>query len=325
MTYKALRVEEIDGKFVSSIKDLPLADLDVNDILIRIQYAALNYKDALSCNGNKGVTKNYPHTPGIDGAGMVVRSNCEKFNVGDKVIVTSFDLGMNTNGAFSQFISVPKEWVIPLPKTLSLKEAAAIGTAGLTAAIGAHKLLTNGQKKGDSILITGPSGAVGSFCVKLFATIGFNVIALSSRAENKEFLFSIGANEVLVKSDFEMNEKKPLLSPKYDGAMDVVGGELLENILKQIKPEGNVAVCGLVASANLHTTLFPFILRGVNLLGINSAELKEDFRYFLWQKLANEWKIDLSAMTHEHTLEEVPFLVSEMLAGRSTGRRIIKL
>ncbi len=325
MTYKALRVEEIDGKFVSSIKDLPLADLDVNDILIRIQYAALNYKDALSCNGNKGVTKNYPHTPGIDGAGMVVRSNCEKFNVGDKVIVTSFDLGMNTNGAFSQFISVPKEWVIPLPKTLSLKEAAAIGTAGLTAAIGAHKLLTNGQKKGDSILVTGPSGAVGSFCVKLFATIGFNVIALSSRVENKEFLFSIGANEVLVKSDFEMNEKKPLLSPKYDGAMDVVGGELLENILKQIKPEGNVAVCGLVASANLHTTLFPFILRGVNLLGINSAELKEDFRYFLWQKLANEWKIDLSAMTHEHTLEEVPFLVSEMLAGRSTGRRIIKL
>ena len=325
MTYKALRVEEIDGTFVSSIKDLPLSKLDVNDILIRIQYAALNYKDALSCSGNKGVTKHYPHTPGVDGAGTIVRSNCEKFKVGDKVIVTSFDLGMNTDGAFSQFVSVPKEWVIPLPKTLSLKEAAAIGTAGLTAAIGAHKLLNNGQKKGNSILITGPNGAVGSFCVKLFAYLGFNVIALSSRAETKEFLLSIGANEVIVKSDFEMHDKKPLLSPKYDAAMDVVGGELLENILKQIKPEGSVAICGLVGSATLNTTVFPFILRGVNLLGINSAEITEDFRYMLWEKLANEWKIDLSAITHEHTLEEIPFLVSQMLAGKSTGRRIITL
>lgn len=325
MTYKALRVEEIDGTYVSSIKDLPLVKLDVNDILIRIQYAALNYKDALSCSGNKGVTKHYPHTPGVDGAGVVVRSNCEKFSIGDKVIVTSFDLGMNTNGAFSQFISVPKEWVIPLPQTLSLKEAVAIGTAGLTAAIGAYKLLNNGQKKGNSILITGPNGAVGSFCVKLFARIGFNVIALSSRAETKEFLLSIGANEVIVKSDFEMHDKKPLLLPKYDAAMDVVGGELLENILKQIKPEGSVAICGLVGSATLNTTVFPFILRGINLLGINSAEITKEFRYSLWEKLANEWKIDLSAITHEHTLEEIPFLVSQMLAGKSTGRRIITL
>ncbi|MDD3342623.1 MAG: YhdH/YhfP family quinone oxidoreductase [Sulfurospirillaceae bacterium] len=325
MTYKALQIEEIEGKFVSSIKNLPLEVLDVNDVLIRIHYAALNYKDALSCIGNKGVTKHYPHTPGVDGSGVVVRSNCEHINIGDEVIVTSFDLGMNTNGAFSEYISVPKEWVIPLPKTLSLKEAATIGTAGLTAAIGAHKLLNNGQKKGNSILITGPNGAVGSFCVKLFANMGFKVIALSSRAETKEFLLSIGASEVIVKSDFEMHDKKPLLSPKYDAAMDVVGGELLENILKQIKPEGSVAICGLVSSPTLNTTVFPFILRGVNLLGINSAEITEDFRYFLWEKLANEWKIDLSAITHEHSLEEIPWLVEQMLAGKSTGRAIIKL
>ncbi|MDD2383403.1 MAG: YhdH/YhfP family quinone oxidoreductase [Sulfurospirillaceae bacterium] len=325
MTYRALRVEEIDGQFISSIKELSLEALDVNDVLIRIKYAALNYKDALSCIGNKGVTKNYPHTPGIDGAGVVVRSNCEKFSVGDEVIVTSFDLGMNTDGAFSQFISVPKEWIIPLPKTLNLKEAVAIGTAGLTAAIGAYKLLANGQTKGNSILITGASGAVGSFCVKLFASIGFKVIALSSRADNREFLLSIGANEVILKSDFEMNKKKPLLSPQYDAAIDVVGGEILENILKQIKPEGSIAICGLVASPNIQTTVFPFILRGINLLGINSVEITQELRQQLWHKLANEWKIDLNAIIHEHTLDEIPCLVNTMLAGKITGRGIIKL
>jgi putative YhdH/YhfP family quinone oxidoreductase len=271
------------------------------------------------------VTRKYPHTPGIDGAGVVERSSSDKFQVGDKVIVTSFDLGMNTNGAFSEYISVPQEWVIPLPSTLNLKEAVAIGTAGLTAAIGVYKLITNGLKKGDNILVSGSTGAVGSFSVKLLSHLGFKVTALSSKADKKEFLTSIGASEVILKDDFETHAKKPLLTPTYNGAIDVVGGELLENILKQIKPEGSVAICGLVGSPTLNTTVFPFILRGINLLGIDSAEYPTHARNMLWNMLANEWKIDLSNIVHEHSLEEVVALADEMLAGKSSGRAIIKI
>ncbi|MDX1809955.1 MAG: YhdH/YhfP family quinone oxidoreductase [Sulfurospirillaceae bacterium] len=325
MTYKALVAEEIDGKFVQNIKDLHLEDLDKNDVLVRVKYSALNYKDALSSIGNKGVTKTYPHTPGVDAAGIVERSSIEKFKVGDKVIVTSFDLGMNTNGAFGEYISVPSHWVVPLPETLSLKEAATIGTAGLTAAIGVDKLLKNGQKKGDTILVTGSTGVVGSFSVKLLHHLGFKVVALSSKAEKKDFLISIGADEVILKDEFVMDAKRPLLKPLYDGAIDVVGGELLENILKQIKPSGSVAICGLVGSPALNTTVFPFILRGINLLGIDSAELASGDRFELWNKLANEWKIDLSDILHEHTLEELPRLIQAMLDGKSLGRAVIKI
>jgi len=325
MIYKALHVEEIEGKFTKEIRELPLKDLDNSDILIRIKYSALNFKDALSASGNKGITREYPHTPGIDGAGIVERSSSSKFKKGDEVIVTSFDLGMNTNGAFSEYISVPQEWVIPLPDTLTLKEAAAIGTAGLTAAIGVSKLIANGQKEGNSILVTGATGAVGSFSVKLLSSLGFKVTALSSKADKKEFLTSIGADKVVLIDEFEKHAKRPLLKAKYDGAIDVVGGELLENILKQINPQGSVAICGLVGSPQLNTTVFPFILRGINLLGINSAELEDEHRQTLWEMLAHEWKIDLSNITHEHSLEELPKLIDAMLEGKSTGRAVIKI
>jgi len=325
MTYKALHIEEINGKFVKNIKELPIKELDTNDILIRIKYSALNYKDALSSIGNRGVTREYPHTPGIDASGVVERSNTDKFKIGDEVIVTSFDLGMNTNGAFSEYISVPANWVIPLPKTLSLKEAATIGTAGLTAAIGIYKLIKNDQKEGNSILVTGSTGAVGSFAVKLLAHLGFNVTALSSKENKKDFLLSLGAHNVISKDELETHPKKPLLKENYDGAFDVVGGELLENILKQIKSEGSVAICGLVGSHKLNTTVMPFILRGVNLLGINSADFSQELRVTLWNMLANEWKIDISDLSYEHTLEELPKLIDDMLNGKSIGRKVIKI
>ena len=209
MSYKALHVEEIDGNFTKEIKELSLKELDKNDVLIRVKYSALNFKDALSASGNKGITREYPHTPGIDASGIVERSSGNKFKKGDEVIVTSFDLGMNTNGAFSQYISVPEAWVIPLPKTLTLKEAVSIGTAGLTSAIGTFKLITNGQKKGDNILVTGSTGAVGSFSVKLLSHLGFRVTALSSKVDKKEFLTSIGADEVILKDEFETHAKRP--------------------------------------------------------------------------------------------------------------------
>ncbi|MBL0687769.1 MAG: alcohol dehydrogenase catalytic domain-containing protein [Sulfurospirillum sp.] len=240
MTYKSLRVEEIDGKFTQNIKELSLKELDIEDVLVHVKYSALNYKDALSASGNRGVTRDFPHTPGIDASGIVKRSSSNKFRVGDKVIVTSFDLGMNTNGAFSQYISVPESWIIPLPKTLTLKEAICIGTAGLTSAIATFKLIANGQKTGNNMLVTGSTGAVGSFSVKLLSHLGFRVTALTSKIDKKEFLTSIGADEVILKDNFETHANRPLLKPKYDGTIDVVGGKLLENILKQMFTGKNI-------------------------------------------------------------------------------------
>ncbi len=323
MTYKALVVEEIDKKFIKSLKELPLEDLDKNDILIKVSYSALNYKDALSANGNKGVTRNYPHTPGIDAAGVVKRSNSKDFKEGDKVIVTSYDLGMNTPGSFSEYISVPKEWVIPLPKNLSQKEAIAIGTAGLTSAIGVEKLIKNSLQPIEKILVTGASGGVGSFSVKLLSHLGFEVTAFSRSKDNYEFLKTIGATEVI--SEIETDENKPLLKPKFDAVFDVVGGKIAQELLKQIKKEGSMAICGLVDSYRLDTTVFPFILRGINLLGVDSAQYPYKNRVELWQKLANEWKMDISDLIDEKSFDLLPRLLDDMLKGETRGRVIIKI
>lgn len=326
MSYKALLVQEHDdGSFSKKIVQLPLSELDTNEVLVKVHYSALNYKDALSASGNKGVSKNYPHTPGIDASGVIERSSDARFQKGDKVIVTSFDLGMNTKGAFAQYISVPSHWVIPLPETLSLEEAAAIGTAGLTAAIGMHKLITNGLEKGQKILISGSTGAVGSFAVRLAYQLGFEVTAISSKVQKKSFLHQIGAKEVITPDELDKHDKKPLLKTQFDAALDVVGGDLLANILKQINPEGSAAICGLVGSPALNTTVFPFILRGINLLGINSAELPQKLRELLWKKLADNWKIDLSQIIHEHSMDELPELIDMMLDGKSSGRAVIKI
>ncbi len=323
MTYKALVVDEIDKKFIKSVKELPLEDLDRNDILIKVSYSALNYKDALSANGNKGVTRNYPHTPGIDAVGVVKRSNSKDFKEGDEVIVTSYDLGMNTPGSFSEYISVPKEWVIPLPKNLSQKEAIAIGTAGLTSAIGVEKLIKNSLQPIEKILVTGASGGVGSFSVKLLSHLGFEVTAFSRSKDNYEFLKTIGATEVI--SEIETDENKPLLKPKFDAVFDVVGGKIAQELLKQIKKEGSMAICGLVDSYRLDTTVFPFILRGINLLGVDSAQYPYKNRVELWQKLANEWKMDISDLIDEKSFDLLPRLLDDMLKGETRGRVIIKI
>lgn len=325
MTYKALHVNETENDVTQEITQLPLNELDTGEVLVRVKYSALNFKDALSATGNKGVTRKYPHTPGIDAAGVVERSSVPDFKEGDEVIVTSYDLGMNHPGAFSQYISVPSHWIVPLPKTLSLKEAAAYGTAALTAAIGLDKLERNGLQKGQNVVITGATGAVGSFAVKLFSHAGYKVTAVSGKADKKPFLQDLGATEVISREELDLENKRPLLKPKFDAAFDVAGGPILEALLKQIKPEGSVAICGLVGSPNLQTTVFPFILNGINLLGINSAEYPASLRLPLWEKLSKEWKIDMDALMHEHSMDELVDLIHEMLAGKGVGRAVIKI
>lgn len=325
MTYKALHVTETEEGVKQQITQLPLKALDTGEVLVRVKYSALNFKDALSATGNKGVTRKYPHTPGIDAAGVVERSSVDAFKKGDEVIVTSYDLGMNHPGAFSEYISVPSSWVVPRPESLSLKEAAAYGTAALTAAIGLDKLEKNGLQKGQSVVITGATGAVGSFAVKLFSHAGYEVIAVSGKADKKGFLEELGASSVISREDLDLENKRPLLKPKYDAAFDVAGGPILEALLKQVKPEGSVAICGLVGSPSLKTTVFPFILNGINLLGINSAEYPASLRFPLWEKLSSEWKIDMSDLMHEHGMDELLPLIHDMLEGKGWGRAVIKI
>lgn len=325
MFYKALHVRKENDQVIQEIASLPLKELDTNEVLVKVHYSALNYKDALSAKGHTSVTRNYPHTPGIDASGVVERSSVEHIKVGDEVIVTSYDLGMNTKGAFSEYISVPSSWVIPKPKNLSLKKAAAFGTVALTVAIGLYKMELNNIKPKGTIALSGATGAVGSFGVKLFSHLDYEVIAISNKEDKKEYLKALGASKIIKRNELEPSNPKPLMKPRFDGAFDVAGGEILASLLKLIKPEGSVATCGLVDSMKLNTTVLPFILNGVNLLGIDSAEFPRSLREILWNKLANEWNINIDDLTHEHTLEEVPSLVEDMIAGKGWGRAVIKI
>lgn len=320
--YKALVIREVEGKFSKNVEHVPASFLPEGELLIRVAYAGLNYKDALSARGNKGVSKFYPHTPGVDAAGVVEQSSSERFRIGDEVIVTSYDLGMNTKGGFAEYISVPAAWVVLLPEGLSLRESMALGTAGFTAALALHKLEINGQtpETGD-VVISGASGGVGSMAVAILKRAGYRVIASSGKQEHYAWLGQIGAKRCINRSELSDTGDKPLIAGRWAGAIDTVGGQTLEGILKATHRNGNVATCGLVGSSSLHTTVFPFILNGVNLLGIDSAETAMPLRETIWKKLANEWKPEhIGKLHHIVSLEEIPHYLDEIFAGETVGR-----
>ena len=329
-TFKALLVTESEPKvFTRAIVQRNLSDLPDNEVLIRVKYAGLNYKDALSAAGNKGVTRKYPHTPGIDASGFVEASSSDKFKVGDKVLVTSYDLGMNTSGAFADYIRVPAAWVIQLPDAFSLKEAMVIGTAGFTAALSLYKMEQMGQTpQMGKIVVTGATGGVGSHAVAILAKAGYEVIAATGKVEvASDYLKTLGASEVVHRSEVNDDSRRPLLRPKWAGAIDTVGGTILATLLKACARRGSVAACGLVQSPKLQTTVFPFILNAVNLLGIDSAETPMALRLKVWEKLANEWKPDnLELMCNDATLEDLnEHIIDAMLAGKHTGRTVVVL
>ena len=326
--FRAYRVEEDEsGKFHRSIQERTIDDLPEGDVTIKIHYAALNYKDALSFSGNKGVTRKYPHTPGIDGAGVVSESSSSDFKEGDEVLVTSYDLGMNTDGAFAEYIRVPADWVIKLPKGLSKQESMIIGTAGLTTGIGLHKMEKMGQKpdKG-AIVISGATGGVGSMAVGILAKAGYEVIASSGKADMTDYLKGLGAHQVVDRTFIDDPSNKPLMKPQWAGAIDTVGGNTLATLIKGCKREGNVAACGLVSSPVLPTTVFPFILNGVNLIGIDSATYAKEDRLRVWEKLAEEWKIrNLESLATYCSIEGLAPYIDGMLKGESKGRVVVDI
>ena len=325
-TFKALRITEQEDKtFTREIVQRDINDLPEGELLIKVSYAALNYKDALSASGNKGVTRNYPHTPGIDAAGIVEQSSSPDFSQGQEVIVTSYDLGMNTDGGFAEYIRVPASWAVPKPANLDLMESMIIGTAGFTAALGLFKMEKIGQNPAmGSVLITGASGGVGSLAVGILSKAGYEVIASTGKTDAYDYLMQLGATECVDREFANDDSKRPLLRPKWAGAIDTVGGNTLVTALKACKREGSVASCGLVASPKLEATVFPFILNGINLIGIDSATCAMHTRKQVWEKLANEWKVDnLSSIATTCTLEELDPYIDQILKGKVKGRVIV--
>jgi len=324
--YNAMVVEEQAGEFKILTQQLSTDNLPEGEVLIRVHYSSLNYKDALSATGNKGVTKSYPHTPGIDAAGIVVNSLNEHFKSGDEVIVTGFDLGMNTAGGFGQYIRVPSAWVVKLPEGLTMKESMIIGTAGFTAGISVLRL-SELVKPGDGkILVSGATGGVGSVALSLLSKIGYRVVAITGKENESDFLKNSGASEIISRDTFLTSDTRPLLSARYAGAIDTVGGRVLENILKTLIPLGAVTTCGSVSSTQLNTTVFPFILRGNTLIGISAQNYPVSLRKVLWEKLATEWKpTNLLEIVHEIRFEEIKSNIDLILAGKLKGRTIINM
>ena len=324
--FKALIVKEENGKFIREITDRSIDDLPPGDILINVQYSSLNYKDALSAAGNKGVTRRYPHTPGIDAAGVVVDTKSSKFTEGDEVLVTGYDLGMNTSGGFAEFIRVPAEWVVKIPDRLFIKESMILGTAGLTAGLALDRMEENGLDKEGEVLVTGASGGVGSMATAILAKQGYKVVAGTGKTNQENYLKEIGAISLISRDEMIDKSRKALLSGRWSGVVDNVGGEILSTAIASTKQWGVVAACGNAASVELNTTVFPFILRGISLLGINSEKTPIELREKMWEKLANEWKPqNLRVMYEECSLEETNKKIEEILQGKIKGRVLVNV
>lgn len=324
--YKALVINEVNAAFEQTIQTLHIDNLPKGDVLVKVHYSSINYKDALSATGNKGITKKYPHTPGIDAAGEVVSSLDDKFKEGDKVIVTGYDLGMNTSGGFGQYIRVPADWVVKLPEGLSLKESMIIGTAGFTAGISVLRLSALVKPSDGKILVSGATGGVGSVALSLLSKLGYQTIAISGKETEYPFLRKLGASDILPRAEFQEVDKRPILSAQYAGAIDTVGGPILENILKSLQPLGAVTTCGSVSATQLNMTVFPFILRGISLIGISAQNYPGALREPLWVKLATDWKPDnLLELYTEIRLEDIPETVVLILQGKLKGRTIVNM
>ena len=324
MQYSAYYVEEKDGSFSSSIAQLELQKPAEGFVQIKVSYSSLNYKDALSASGNKGVTRNYPFVPGIDAAGIITDGNSSQFEDGDEVIVTGYDMGMNTPGGFGEYINVPANWVVKKPANITAIEAMSIGTAGLTAAASVLKIQKSSGESDLPVLVSGATGGVGSIGVMLMSKLGFEVSALTGKASSIDFLQSIGANNIILRDEYLEAPSKPMEKPLFSSAIDTVGGNILSRMLPQISPHGVVACCGNVAGIEVNTTVFPFILRGIMLAGIDSAESPIEFKTNIWNKFANEWRLDLSSLIKVVTKENLQQEIDLILKGGQQGRVVLK-
>ena len=324
-TYNAFVVDEIEDQFKSSIKSLPLPELQDGFVLIDVLYSSLNYKDALSASGNKGVTKSYPFTPGIDAVGKIRQSKDNNLKEGDEVIVTGYDLGMNTNGGFGEIIHVPSGWVVPLPDNLSMEEAISFGTAGITAAASVDAVISKTDAIELPVAVSGATGGVGSIAVGLLSKLNIDVTAITGKQDSRQFLKDLGAKNIIFRDDFCSEKIRPLDKTKFSAGVDTVGGEILSRIISQVDRHGVITCCGNVNSIKLETTVFPFILRGIALQGIDSAESPISYKKYLWDKIASDWQISYSKSSIKIIkLSELAPEIDKILKGNQQGRVVVK-
>lgn len=326
-TFKALVVSEAaDKRMLREVRQRSTDDLPAGDVLVRVHYSGLNYKDGLSANGHRGVTRKYPHTPGIDASGVVEESASAAFKPGDQVVVTGFDLGMNTAGGFGEYIRVPADWLVPLPQGLSLRESMVYGTAGVTAALCVEKLQKEGvtPEQGE-IVVTGATGGVGSLAIAILARLGYRAVAATGKTQEHEFLKRLGAAQILPREEVDDKSGKPLLAPRWAGAVDTVGGNILSTLLRAAKPHGVVTCCGMVTSTDLQTSIYPFILRSITLAGIDSVNLSMPERRALWARLAGEWKPPaLADLGRDCALDQLNQEIERILSGQIKGRVVVR-
>jgi putative YhdH/YhfP family quinone oxidoreductase len=316
-----------DKQFTRGIVERSSEELPPGDLLIRVAYSSLNYKDALSATGHPGVTRQFPHTPGIDAAGEVVACSGGIFTPGEQVLVTGYDLGMETDGGWGQYIRIPSDWAVRLPAGLTVRESMALGTAGFTAALSVLKLVQAGIQPDDGdILVTGATGGVGSIAVAILAKAGYRVVAATGKTSDEGFLRELGATEVIPREQVTAGAERPMMAERWAGAIDVVGGETLTAVLKSTRYGGTVTCCGLVGSAELTMNVYPFILRGVSLIGIDSVNCPTTPRLQVWEKLAESWKPDqLETLVTEVALEGVEEKLQTILHGGIRGRVVVRL
>jgi putative YhdH/YhfP family quinone oxidoreductase len=299
--FRALVVREQDGAYLRAVETRAVDSLPPGDALVRVLYSSLNYKDMLSATGNPGVTRAYPHTPGIDAAGVLLECGSGALSVGQEVIVTGYDLGMNTSGGFAETIRVPSEWLVPLPEGLTPADAMSYGTAGFTACLSVLAIEDTGVGPDDGpVLVTGATGGVGSLAVMLLAAAGHDVTAATGRVENADWLRRLGARDVIHRDDALRPSDRPMVRGEWAAVVDTVGGEYLDSAIRSTRPNGVVTCCGMVASLHLNTSVLPFILRGVRLQGIDSAERSHEERVRVWDRLA---AVDVGKLLDDVTTE----------------------
>lgn len=326
MGFSAFWVEKGEEGFTRSVIERDEAELPPGDLLIDVQFSSLNYKDGLSATGNPGVTRKFPHTPGIDAAGTVLESAVDDFRVGDEVIVIGFDLGMSTPGGFGQRIRVPANWAVKCPAGLTLHSSMILGTAGFTAAECIDKLEAFGMTPASGpVLVTGATGGVGSVAVSLLAHLGYEVAAVTGKKEQHDLLRRLGATEIMSREEAADGSERPMLKERWGGVVDTVGGDILFNAVKSLRYGCSLAACGLVAGAGIPATVLPFLLRHVNLLGIDSVQFPLSEKQRIWKRLAGEWQIDLSELEERLSLDSLSDGIDRILAGAMVGRGVLHL
>lgn len=325
--FRAYRLFEENGKSAGHFVDLSLDDLDPGEVVIKTHYSAVNYKDALAATGAGKVIRRFPCVGGIDLSGVVESSSDARFKAGDEVLVTGYDMGVAHDGGFAEYARVPADWVVPLPQGLSLFEAMALGTAGFTAALSIHRLEQNelSPDKG-RVIVTGATGGVGSLAIQMLSQLGYHVVALTGKDSEHDYLKGLGANEILPRSGIDLKGPRPLEKAQWAGALDAVGGDTLAWLARTMQQDGAIASFGNAGGVELHTTVFPFILRGVKLLGVDSAATAMPLRQQLWQRMAGELKpLQLARLAHTVPFAKLPEVFPMMLHGETRGRTVVQI